>query len=108
MKNARRINQEIFVNERFIIANDLRIIFVELLIERFSLETSERSLFENVSFYTFLDFCRIESESRLRIFEKILKRRKLKLKNIKAQCENDDEFETNFNDEIKIIQLFIV
>jgi len=99
LENARRISQGASVNGRPIIADDLRIIFVELLIERSSFEASERSLLKSVSSYAPPDLCRVESEPRPRTFRTMPKRRRLRLEDIEAQREGGDEVEASSSDE---------
>ena len=116
LKNAQYISQKVSVNRKSIIANNLRIIFVKLLIERLFFETSEQSLLKNVLFYIFSDLCRIENKLQLCIFRTISKYRKLKLENIEVQRENSNKIKTSFSNkkisrfyiEIKTAELFII
>ena len=98
LENARRISQGVPVRKKPIIAEDLRINFVELLVARSLFETSERSLLRDISSVS-PEVWQMGSESRFHLSKTAPTRRKLKLEDIDAQREGGDEGPASSSDE---------
>jgi NAD-dependent SIR2 family protein deacetylase len=98
LENARRISRGVSVHKKPIIAEDLRINFVELLVARSLFEASERSLLRGVSSVS-PGAWQVGSEPGSHLSKTAPTRRRLKLEDIDAQCEGGDEGAASSSDE---------